>query len=66
MFVVHGNKATATEQVSLSDAGFRERAHLQEWVIAHPEVLGDDLLIVTAEYDRWEGADGVTARISGH
>ena len=40
----------------------QERAHLQEWVIAHPEILGDDLLVVTAEYDRWEGAGGALAR----
>ncbi len=42
--------------------GLRERAHLQEWVIVHPEVLGEDLLVVTVEYDSWRGVDGVGAK----
>lgn len=31
-------------------------------VIAHPEVLGTGLLVVTAEYDSWRAADGVASR----
>lgn len=62
LFVVDGASTTPATPVTLADAGLLERAHLQEWVIAHPSVLGPDLLIVTSEYDRWEGADGVTAR----
>lgn len=42
--------------------GAREREHLQEWVIEHPEVLGTGLLVVTAEYDSWRAADGVASR----
>lgn len=40
-------------RVSLAEAGLLERQHLQEWVIAHPEILGEDVLIVTFEFDRW-------------
>ncbi len=36
-----------------SSDGLRERADLQEWVIAHPEILDPDVLIVTFEFDRW-------------
>jgi hypothetical protein len=36
----------------------REREHLQEWVIAHPEIIGPDVMIVTFEFDRWTSAAG--------
>lgn len=48
----------AVEAISLADAGLREREHLQEWVLAHPEVLGPGILIVTSEFDRWESRAG--------
>lgn len=47
--------------ISFADAGLRERDDLQEWIIAHPTVLGSDLLIVSCEFDRWEDASGVAA-----
>lgn len=31
-------------------------------MIAHPQVLGESVLVVTAEYDRWADTDGVPAR----
>jgi len=42
----------------LAEAGLRERADLQEWVVAHPEILGPDVLIVTFEFDRWMASGG--------
>ncbi len=33
-----------------------ERTHIQEWVRRHPEILGEDLLIVNMEFDRFEGS----------
>ena len=62
LFVIQGNAASVAEPVLLSDAGIRERQDLQEWVIAHPEVLGDDVLIVTAEFDRWQSDSGGIAK----
>jgi alkylated DNA nucleotide flippase Atl1 len=53
LYTVEGAKATPAERVSLTEAGLLERQHLQEWVIAHPEILGEDVLIVTFEFDRW-------------
>ena len=53
LYTVDGAKATAANRVSLTEAGLLERQHLQEWVIAHPEILGEDVLIVTFEFDRW-------------
>src|SRR5262245_51023354 len=62
LFVIDGQVATPATPTSLSKLGFQERRHLQEWVIANPQVLGDDVLVVTSEFDRWAAdADGSPA-----
>src|SRR5262245_7443162 len=33
-----------------------ERRHIQQWVRTAPEVLGEDLAIVSEEFDRFEGS----------
>ncbi len=53
LYTVEGATATPAQRVSLTKAGLLERQHLQEWVIAHPEILGEDVLIITFEFDRW-------------
>ncbi|MDT3443583.1 MGMT family protein [Pseudofrankia sp. BMG5.37] len=62
LFKVDGGKATALSSVSLAEAGLSERNHLQEWVLANPTILGEDVLVVTSEYDQWTGSDGIRAR----
>lgn len=58
LFTISGQRATPAQRISLAEAGLREREHLQEWVLAHPEVLGEDVLIVTFEFDRWVTGSG--------
>ncbi|QXC60785.1 MGMT family protein [Aquihabitans sp. G128] len=58
MYTVDGATAVPATPISLSDAGLRERDDLQEWVIAHPEILGPDVLVITFEYDRWRSSTG--------
>jgi RecB family endonuclease NucS len=58
VFAVMGSVANAAERISLADAGLREREHLQEWVIAHPEIIGPDVMIVTFEFDKWSSTSG--------
>jgi len=62
LFTTAGQSATALTRTSFAALGFKERQHLQEWVIAHPSVMGDDLLVITAEYDSWRGTDGVASK----
>ena len=62
VFTVSGAVATAAQPIGLADAGLRERQHLQEWVIAHPQVLGEDVKIVTAEFGRWTDNSGALER----
>jgi hypothetical protein len=58
VFSVEGAAAARAQRVSLSEVGLLERNHLQEWILAHPQILGDDVLIVTFEFDRWQSHSG--------
>jgi hypothetical protein len=53
LFTVTGSNATPAHLVSLAEVGLRERRDLQEWVLAYPAILGEDILVVTFEFDRW-------------
>lgn len=58
LLTVNEDKATPVDRVDLSDLAFREREHLQEWILANPAVLGSGAEIITSEYDRWQTAGG--------
>lgn len=58
VFTVTGASAIAATPISLADAGLKERQHLQEWVIAHPQVLGPAVKIVAFEFGSWIGYTG--------
>lgn len=61
LFTVRGSTAVAAAPLSLAEAGLRERQDLQEWVVAHPEIIGADVLIVTMEFARWQSSSGTSA-----
>ena len=58
VYTVTGPKAEPATPITLAEAGLKERADLQEWVIAHPEILGPGILVVTTEFDRWLTTSG--------
>lgn len=58
LYTVTGASAARANPISLAEAGLRERDHLQEWVLANPEMLGGSLLIITSEFDRWSSVRG--------
>lgn len=62
VFTVAGSVATPAAPIGLADAGLRERSDLQEWVLAHPEILGPDVLVLTFEFDRWRTSSGERER----
>ncbi|MEV6598507.1 hypothetical protein AB0M36_16765 [Actinoplanes sp. NPDC051346] len=62
IYLVKGPMATPAVRISLADAGLKERGDLQEWVVDHPEVIGDGVRIITIEYDKWSTGSGTTAR----
>jgi alkylated DNA nucleotide flippase Atl1 len=62
LFTVAGRSATPVSPTGLAAEGLFERQHLQEWVIDNPQILGESVLVITAEFDRWTDTDGVPAR----
>lgn len=62
VFAVEGPRADVADPVTLAEAGLRERSDLQEWVLAHPEILGPTVMVVAFEFDRWASAAGERER----
>lgn len=62
VYRVASGSAIPLRPVTLADAGLKERSDLQEWVLARPEILGPDVMIVTFEFDRWEDTRGERQR----
>lgn len=48
--VEDGDALHEIEEKDLSDLGILERQDLQEWTIEKPQILGENLLIITSEY----------------
>ena len=61
VFTVQPGVAQRAQQISLAEAGLRERADLQEWIRENPEILGDGVRIVTFEFGAWRVRDGHAA-----
>ena len=49
-----GEAPQALRPVAFDSLGVDERRHLEEWVIANPKILGEPLLVVTPEFDRFD------------
>jgi hypothetical protein len=58
VFTVSGDRAAPAAPIALAEAGLTERKHLQEWVLAHPAILGQGVKPVTMEFDRWIDSGG--------
>jgi len=62
VYTVQGATATPAVPITLAEAGLRERDDLQEWVLAHPEILGTEVMVVTFEFGRWRSSSGARER----
>ena len=51
---LESREVTPMTELTLGEAGLRERDDLQRWVTEHPELIAPDLELVTTEFDRWE------------
>lgn len=57
ILVVQGDAPTQFEKVQAGTFGqlsIWERTHIQEWIRRAPEVLGEELLVVSMEFDRFK------------
>lgn len=62
VYAIEDGAAIPLSQVNLADAGLKEREDLQEWVLARPEILGPEVIVVAFEFDRWQDARGERQR----
>jgi Domain of unknown function (DUF4268) len=46
----NSNSITPLQMATFGELGYRERAHLQEWIAKNPSCLGEDLLIIQKEF----------------
>ncbi len=44
------NNLSQIKQITFSEAGFKERQHLQEWISKNPGCLGEEILIIQKEF----------------
>ena len=58
LFTMAGSVATPAQMVSLEEAGLANRADLQDWLAANPEILGPAVKIVTFDLERPAGGAG--------
>ena len=42
------------DESNFSELGVWERTHMEEWIVKHPKILGEELLPITTEYDRFD------------
>ena len=48
-------KLKPLDGTKLSEQQLTERYDLQEWLVSHPEALGEELLIIQKEFDGFDG-----------
>ena len=56
LYVYDKNKKALVpcKETQFKDHGILERQDLEKWIETNPAILGEDLLIVTSEYDRFD------------
>ena len=56
LFRINPAKQTSQQvrEAEFAALGLQERYDIQEWIAANPSILGDDLLIIAKEYDRFD------------
>jgi len=56
MFIINKEQNTIQEmeEKTFSELGFKEREHLQKWIVNSPDALGEELLIIQEEFDGFD------------
>lgn len=62
LFRVTAQEVHPMQRSTMQQEGFLETQHLEKWVVEHPEVLGDGVMIVATQFDRWGSDAGDSAR----
>src|SRR5579859_6434143 len=57
IFFVHNGEPLAVPPVSLQELRLDERRHLEKWVETRTEMIGEPLLMIAREFDRFDKSD---------
>lgn len=49
-----GNQPTGVEPTAFGSLAIQERRDVEDWVVKNPSILGEPLLIITPEFDRFD------------
>jgi len=52
--VTTGETPRAVAPVAFGSLDVKERKHLEDWVVRNPQILGEPLLVITPEFDRFD------------
>lgn len=58
VWVLDGDDPQPARETTMPRKSLKERSDLQKWIIDHPELIEDGLLVLTQEYDRWAVTEG--------
>lgn len=61
VYRIDGSDATPLRRTHMVDHGLLEVDHLEAWVVTHPEIIGENVRVVTRQYDRWSTSAGQQA-----
>jgi hypothetical protein len=50
----HNNELEEMQETTFVENQLKERQHIEEWIRKNPEILGEELLIIGHEYDKFE------------
>ena len=54
IFRVREGQLEKIQSLSFSELGIEERTDLEKWIVMHPDLLEEDLLIITTEFDKFD------------
>jgi hypothetical protein len=54
IFDKKADKLSISDETDFKTHAIMERRHMEEWVLDHPQLVGEDLLIITNEYDKFD------------
>ncbi|MEU4558896.1 hypothetical protein AB0F72_10925 [Actinoplanes sp. NPDC023936] len=60
VFRIDGSTATPFKRASMVEHKLLETNHLEEWVVANPQILGGNILVVAQQYAGWQTTGGDT------
>ncbi|CEG87487.1 Methylated-DNA-(Protein)-cysteine S-methyltransferase DNA binding protein [Propionibacterium freudenreichii] len=61
LYAVNGSDATPMRATTLTEQNLLEPRHLEKWIVEHPDTLGDGVMVITNQFDKWATAAGEMA-----